>query len=238
MKPMKQMLIRLICLIAIFTTANEASAQLMAGFSATPTQGCAPLLVRFRDTSSGGPTNWKWDLGNGTTSFLQNPVATYFTPGTYNVKLVIKNASNADSVVKSQYITVWNGPTANFSVSDSSGCYPLGVQFHDMSTPGDSTITQWAWHFGDGNVDVSNNPNPSHTYINSGVFSVTLTVTNGHGCRKSITRPNLIRITNGTRANFTWTAPPSCTPPTTVTFTNTSTGTGTFTYQWNFGNGT
>ena len=55
-------------------------AQLNANFSATPISGCAPLLVNFTDLSTGNPTNWQWDLGNGTISFLKNPAVTYF-PG-------------------------------------------------------------------------------------------------------------------------------------------------------------
>lgn len=82
-------------------------AQLVADFTGNPLSGCAPLIVHFTDQSQGNPTQWKWYLGNSTISFLQNPSATYFNPGTYNIKLVIQNAAGtADSITKTQFVTV------------------------------------------------------------------------------------------------------------------------------------
>ena len=103
----------LLCFI-LFSQAFISRAQLAANFSATPVSGCAPLLVNFTDLSTGNPTSWKWDLGNGTTSFLRNPAVTYFAPGQYNVKLVVTNANGSNETVKSQFITVYGVPVINF----------------------------------------------------------------------------------------------------------------------------
>jgi PKD repeat protein len=83
--------IRRACVL-LFCIALQQTAfsQLRADFNASPAGGCAPLYVNFHDLSSGNPTSWKWDLGNGTISFLQNPSTTYFNPGTYTIKLVIR----------------------------------------------------------------------------------------------------------------------------------------------------
>ena len=51
-----------------------------ATFSATPAAGTAPLSVSFTDTSTGSPTSWAWDFGDGATSMLRNPVHTYAAP--------------------------------------------------------------------------------------------------------------------------------------------------------------
>ena len=48
-----------------------------ASFSVTPTSGTAPLTVAFTDTSTGGPTSWAWDFGDGETATAQNPSHTY-----------------------------------------------------------------------------------------------------------------------------------------------------------------
>src|SRR4051812_22505222 len=105
-----------------------------ANFSASPISGCAPLIVDFTDVSTGNPTSWKWTLGNSTTSFLQNPSVTYFNPGTYTVKLVVQNAAGKDSVTRISYINVFGKPTVNFSASAVTGCFPLLVNFTDLST--------------------------------------------------------------------------------------------------------
>ena len=68
-------------------------AQLATQFSGTPLSGCAPFSVNFTDQSTGNPNFWKWNLGNNTVSFLRNPSTIYLNPGTYTVKLVIKNAA-------------------------------------------------------------------------------------------------------------------------------------------------
>ena len=90
--------------------AFSAKAQIKADFNSSTTGGCAPLVVKFADSSAGNPTSWKWDLGNGTTSVLQNPSVVYFDPGTYTVKLVIRNSFGVDSITKVQYITVYSSP--------------------------------------------------------------------------------------------------------------------------------
>ncbi len=222
----------LICLLLVSTAVH---AQLKAGFTANKTQGCAPLLVQFTDTSTGTPTSWRWDLGNGTISFLQNPAATYFQPGRYSIKLVVKTGAETDSIVKQQYITVFAIPNINFIASDSIGCYPLGVQFTDRTDPAGSPIASWLWDFGDG--DTSSLQNPQHVYTTLGNYNVSLLVKNINGCTKSLTKNNYIKLPYGVKANFTAGGATTCTPPTPIQFTNSSSGTGTISYRWDFGDG-
>src|SRR5688572_15661128 len=111
--------------LSILFQSFTSKAQLAADFSATPLSGCAPLLVNFTDLSTGNPTNWKWDLGNGTISYLKNPAVTYFAPGQYNVRLVVTNAAGSAEIVKNQLITVYAVPVINFSGTPLAGCYPL-----------------------------------------------------------------------------------------------------------------
>jgi gliding motility-associated-like protein len=225
------------CLLffSLLSQAFISRAQLSANFSATPISGCAPLLVNFTDLSTGNPTNWKWDLGNGTISFLKNPAVTYFAPGKYNVKLIVTNASGSNEIVKSEYITVYAVPAVNFSGTPLNGCFPLPVQFIDQSDPGSGSISKWEWDFGDGNL--SSVQSPAHTYLGVGNFNVSLRVTNSFGCVTTVTKSQYIQVANGAKAGFTYSAPNTCTAPSTVNFTNTSTGSGTLSYQWDFGDG-
>ena len=222
--------------ILVITIQTKLFAQLSANFSASPVSGCSPIVVQFSDKSTGGPTQWIWDLGNGTTSVLQNPSATYFNPGTYSVKLIVRNGSGSDSIVKNQLITVYANPNVNLKASDSSGCFPLGVQFTDVSSAGSGAINNWSWDFGDGSS--SNSSNPYHTYTSAGNFTVTLKVTNSFGCTKAFSKLRYINVSNGVKAGFTHTTVGKCSAPVTVNFSNTTTGPGTITYNWDFGDGT
>ncbi len=213
-----------------------AKGQPIPDFTATPRSGCAPLHVNFTDLSSGNPTQWKWDLGNGTISFLRNPSVTYLAPGAYTVKLVVQNAQGKDSVSRAAYINVYGTPEVNFSASALTGCAPAAIQFTDLTSTVYGANVQWEWDFGDGNI--SGDQNPSHTYTAPGTYNVSLRVTNVHGCTKTITRQQYISITPPLTAGFSFQVPQGCNVSNTVTFQNLSTGTGINSYTWDFGDGT
>ena len=174
MKTSSRICLNLLLLIVILSIKTAASAQLKAGFSASPTSGCPPLLVNFKDSSTGGPAWWQWDLGNGTVSYNQNPTTTYFASGNYTIKLIVKNSDGADSVTRTKYISVNAIPVADFKASATTGCFPLDVGFTDKSLAGSGTIAAWKWDFGDGAL--SNDQNPVHTYTNTGSYTVVLRV--------------------------------------------------------------
>ncbi len=160
-----------------------------ASFTGTPTSGTAPLLVSFTDTSTGGPTGWTWNFGDGTASTEQHPAHTFTTAGTYTVTLTATNATAGDTLHRTGYVVVSPPapPTASFTGTPTSGVGPLNVGFADTST---GTPTTWAWSFGDGAT--STERDPSHTYAAAGTYSVALTVTNEGG---SDTRTRLDYVT-------------------------------------------
>lgn len=84
-----------------------------------------------------------------------------------------------------------SNPVADFVGNPTSGTPGTNVQFTDLTT---NSPTQWAWTFGDGGT--STLQNPSHTYNAVGLYSVTLTATNGNGS-DSYTRTNYINISTG-----------------------------------------
>jgi gliding motility-associated-like protein len=211
-----------------------AVAQLKANFTATPLNGCSPLVVYFSDQSTGSPASWRWDLGNGVISTLQNPSATYFNPGTYTIKLTVKNSSGTDSVIKQQYIIVYANPVVDFDSPDTTGCLPKTVQFTDKSIAGSGSISKWEWDFGDGTV--SSQQDPSHIYTAAGKFNVSLRVTNSFGCTRTVTKTQYVKISEGAKASFSIGSSGLCSAPVTVQFNNTSTGT-VADYVWDFGDG-
>jgi len=88
----------------------NASGIPVAGFSATPLMGSAPLEVQFFDLSSGGLyeiLSWTWDFGDGSPySSDRDPVHTYDIPGTYTVSLTILTTGGLAHAARTQYITV------------------------------------------------------------------------------------------------------------------------------------
>jgi gliding motility-associated-like protein len=227
----------ILCLLACACiSTTRVVGQVKAAFSTTNVAGCSPLVVQFRDESTGNPTSWRWDLGNGTISLFQHPSSVYFAPGTYTVKLVVKNAAGADSLVKQQYITVYDNPVVNFMASDSVGCFPFPVTFTDKSVVSDAVINSWQWDFGDGNI--STVQTPAHTYTGIGNYTVTLKATSDKGCTRSFSKQQYIKIASGVLADFDY-APTanSCSAPVEINFNNRSVESGTVSYVWDFGDG-
>jgi gliding motility-associated-like protein len=229
--------LKLICFSVLIPGARIAAQLPSANFTATPVSGCSPLTVRFTDQSEGNPFSWNWDFGNGQLSTQQNPTVTYYTAGSYTVKLVVKNASGLDDEVKTGYITVAPSPTAAFTSNLTVACNPGIIQFSDQSTSpaAAGTIVSWLWDFGDGTT--STQQNPSHMYTTTGYFTVALTVTSSSGCQHTRSVGRYIRIVGGVSASFYWSQPSTCQAPYTINFQNQSDGPGTLSYLWNFGNG-
>jgi PKD repeat protein len=210
----------------------------VADFSATPTTGAAPLTVAFTDNSTGSPTSWSWDFGDGSAiDNTQNPSHTYAAAGTYDVTLTADGPGGTDNVTKAGYITVTvPAPVAQFSGTPLTGPAALDVTFTDAST---GTISTWSWDFGD-NTAPSALQDPSHTYAAEGLYTVSLTVT-GPGGSNTNTKPNYISVGAAPPAapvagfsadNTTGVAPLG------VQFTDTSTGGPVSTWSWDFGDNT
>ncbi|MEI7895801.1 MAG: T9SS type A sorting domain-containing protein [bacterium] len=121
--------------VANFTTAHT-----------TVPVGCS---VSFLDSSTGIPTFFRWSFQGGipSTSTMKNPDGiVYSTPGTYEVKLKVWNEFGADSITKTNYITVSNTlrPVVDFTADQFVLCGDDVVHFTDKST---NCPSSWLWNF-------------------------------------------------------------------------------------------
>jgi len=149
-----------------------------ASFTADRAEGCAPLEVQFTDTSTGNPTGWFWDLGDGGTSTEQNPLHTYVDPGSLVVTLTVTNAIGSDTATGT--ITVNETPDASFTWP-TPVYVGQSVQLTDTST---GSPVSWLWDTGDGYTYTVQNP--QHTFYTAGYFAVSLTVTTSLGCADTV----------------------------------------------------
>lgn len=70
--------------------------------------GDPPLTVKFHDYSSGNPSAWSWQFGDGATSTEKDPVHTYLNAGYYNTTLTATNAFGSDTLTRTWHIRVGN----------------------------------------------------------------------------------------------------------------------------------
>ena len=201
-----------------------------ADFYTTIQSGTAPLRVTFFDRSKGTlPLRYLWNFGDGTTSAEQNPTHTFGPNGKYTVSLTVTNSYGQDTKELPDFIAVGDPPGTDFSVSPSSGILPLTVTFTDK-TPG--AIRSWRWDFGDGTN--STVQNPVHTYVKTGIYSVTLSAANEFGTGQ-VTKSGIVSTGIVPDAEFI-VEPREGDPPLTVRFRDFSSG-SPLAWLWDFGDG-
>ena len=115
--------------------------------------------------NSSGGLQYAWnpaaDLDNAA---ISNPIATPSSTTTYTVTATDNNnCSNTASTM----VNVNPNPIADFT--SNQVCEGLPTNFSNSSTPFGATFQ---WIFGDGNASSTNSP--SHTYLSSGTYQVTL----------------------------------------------------------------
>jgi len=116
---------------------------------------------------------------------------------------------------------------ANFTANPFTGYKTLFVQFTDQSI---GTITDWSWEFGDGETSIEQNP--SHIYIEPGIYTISLTTTgpNGSDTETKVDYIQVMKVADFTASPITGTA------PLTVHFIDQSVGPIT-SWLWDFGDG-
>jgi len=188
----------------VHVTLNSCSYIPHPSFYWTPLSPSTNDTIHFTDFSSddGSIISWMWEFGDGTTSYLKNPVHIYTDNGDYQVNLtVMDNQENIATLSKSIHITNLP-PHANFSYTISN---IMTVAFMDMSWDMDGTAVEWYWEFGDGHTSVQQNP--GHRYENPGIYSVYLCIRDDDGDQAHITHD--IVLSQESHITVTITYPPA-----------------------------
>jgi PKD repeat protein len=88
---------------------------------------------------------WNWGDGSPTTNVLNNlpQVHTYSAPGTYTVTLSAQNSCK--TTIESHVICVENPPVPAFTLSASTGCFPLVSNIDNTSTTLNTCNVNYVW---------------------------------------------------------------------------------------------
>jgi gliding motility-associated-like protein len=159
------------------------------------TQGCSDLMVTF---SPGNPgitgCSYAWSFGDGLSSTDSATTHLYSTIGSlqidsFDVQLIVTSPQGCkDTVMMPNYVAVYPQPVAEFSfLPETTTEFDPTIHFFNQSLLGST----YNWNFGEpaSAMNVSVDANPSHSYINAGVYDVALTVTSALGCVDSVHHP-------------------------------------------------
>lgn len=164
-----------------------------ATFTFSPTAPAASQDIFFNAGSSTAVTNrrivaYDWDFGSGRTGSGVTVTKRYDTPGTYVVTLTVTDDAGSRATTN-QSVTVaavpgsggGGAPTSVFTFSPTAPSVNQTVFFNGTAstTPVGTTLTSYAWDFGDGTS--ASGATPTHSYAAAGVYVVRLTVSNSAG---------------------------------------------------------
>ena len=157
-------------------------------FSATPVKGCVPLTVVYDGVSDGANDVFVWSFGNGQSGNGSNATTTYTSVGLFTPTLVVTNSYGCVSTsVIPNYIETYPLPVADFEADPwgTSIVTPL-INFINTSVGASSYL----WNFGDYSSPTNTTTvvNPSHEYVYSGTYTVTLIATSDKGCKSYIAK--------------------------------------------------
>lgn len=122
-------------------------------------------------------------------------------------------------------------PQPDLMAGPLSGCAPLPVSFGNLTDP--ALVASALWDFGDGTTSDATG-DPDHTYLDGGVYDVSLTITSPEGCSATIAYPGLITVFDTPQAAFTFGPLPTDVFNTTITFEDASSA-DAVQWAWSFG---
>ena len=164
--------------------------------------------------------------------------------GSHNPSLLI-NTTGQYSVVVTKPTTVCRDTinvnanrfhsSGNFTHLVLAALIPI-VSFTDLSSPpSGNTISSYQWNFGDATsaTNTSTLTNPSHTYTNTGSYTVSLKVITNAGCEQTTTKT----LTVFPKPTVNFSSGLSCQNDSTAfsSLCTSSAGYSTISLNWNFG---
>jgi PKD repeat protein len=212
-------------------TVSGGSANCQAWFTyvANPSGGTS-----FIDMSTGNPSTYSWNFGDGSTGTGPNPVHTYANPGWYLVCLTISTPGTTCQSTWCDSVYVSNSGTciANFGYNSIGG---TAIAFNNNSTSS-GVNPYYYWTFGDGGTAWGTNP--IYTYAAPGTYQVCLMLIDSTiNCWDTYCQTITIQGGGGgCSSNY------AIYPDTLLSHTywayNLATGVGPLTYLWSWGDST
>ncbi len=203
---------------------------LKASFTHVRKDSCLPVKVVFQSTSISDTSisYYKWDFGNDTSN-LSLDSTIYNQVGKFDVQLIVEDAIGCrDTLLKPELIET-DGLTVNFTSPSQLFCQFDSTFFNNLSK---GQIDSILWDFGDGHFSSANTP--THQYVTSGKFDISLTIIDSLGCKITTTKSQYIDVQAKPVADFTSDTSQSSCYPLAVNFEDLSSG-SPVKWEWEFG---
>ncbi len=184
-----------VCDLEVFQTVNTST-------------GVEPLTYEWFAGNVGSPSTGTDETTSH--SFDDTPSSNY-THLPHSMWLIVTDNNGCkDTVMQDMIVSLpvagvdYTLSGANINANGTFNCPPVFATFADSSESfGD--IASWNWNFGDGKSSILQNPN--NTYVFSGTYSTSLTITDEFGCTSDTMLLNYLTI-GGPSADPSWSISP------------------------------
>lgn len=193
-----------------------------------PDSVCKGESALITVSASGGNGVYTYSWNNGLTGSQNSIVISNDTL----LAITVTDGCFSPAVQNIISIDVLYPPNVTLQLPVQSGCEPFDAQF---TIPAGWQGYTYLWNFGDGFT--STQPSPGHTYIQDGIYDVTLTVayTNASACSTVLTFPGAVNVKAAPTARFIFDPQQPTLNHPDVYFSDRSTDAAEWT--WNFGDG-
>ncbi len=170
------------CIAVPYIDSVDVHISPVVSFSSDVNHGCSPLNVQFLNYSSGENNSYSWNFYDSTIDVITDPLHEFTKAGRYSISLTATTINGClDEAIYTNLITVDAKPVASFTPSPGQvPIYSPFVDFQNNSLGGKTYL----WDFGDGSTSVEFHP--THQYLDTGTYTITLIVTNTFGCIDTI----------------------------------------------------
>ncbi len=202
---------------------------------ATADEGATVVMSVSASDSPSDTLTYQWDFDDSNVATGDTVSHAWADDGVYVVSVTVTD-DDGGADTASATITVNNvAPSIDSFTVPSGNEGDVLTLASSASDPGADTLT-FAWDFGDSNT--ATGANPTHTWIDDGVYTVTLTVTDDDGASVSQTGTATIANVAPSITSLVGPATGNEADPQDFAVTWTDPGADTFTFTWDFGDGT
>ncbi|RJO62141.1 PKD domain-containing protein, partial [candidate division WS5 bacterium] len=155
----------------LFNPLSDDLNSIVFGIDITPSKPYAPVEITFSPTGGfSAAATYIWEFHDGTIKYDKKPTFIYRSDGDYAVTMTV-NDPTLGVITRERTISVYK-PKIDIS-------YPNGFEdlYRHFETQNNPLIESYVWDFGDGVVRNDDDNTTSHTYLTSGYYTVTLTLT-------------------------------------------------------------